>query len=201
MRRLAFVALLVPFALTIAAPVAQAGGFCTMEPLTDRAQSTVDMKENCFFPMVVRVDKGETVTWENFDATAHSVTAPGGWGGGHKEFLKGDKVSFKFNEDGVYPYLCLYHPGMVGAVVVGDGEGHRSGLANVGEADASTGTGSTEAAGDSPVATTVPSGAGEDEGVSVFLLMVLMALAVTAILIVGAWVRRRFATRGSDAVA
>ena len=32
-------------------------------------------------------------------------------------------MRYRFDEDGVYPYSCLIHPGMVGAIVVGDGVG------------------------------------------------------------------------------
>ena len=32
-------------------------------------------------------------------------------------------MSYRFDQDGVYPYSCLLHPGMVGAIVVGDGVG------------------------------------------------------------------------------
>jgi len=32
-------------------------------------------------------------------------------------------VSYRFDTDGVYPYACWLHPGMVGAIVVGDGVG------------------------------------------------------------------------------
>jgi hypothetical protein len=30
-------------------------------------------------------------------------------------------VSYTFEEVGVFPYFCVFHPAMVGAVVVGDG--------------------------------------------------------------------------------
>jgi hypothetical protein len=33
---------------------------------------------------------------------------------------EGGSVSYSFDEAGVYPYVCTWHPGMVGAVVVGD---------------------------------------------------------------------------------
>ena len=33
------------------------------------------------------------------------------------------QVTYRFTEAGVYPYVCTYHVGMVGAVVVGDGAG------------------------------------------------------------------------------
>jgi hypothetical protein len=37
--------------------------------------------------------------------------------------MQGETVSYRFDQDGVYPYSCLIHPGMVGAIVVGDGVG------------------------------------------------------------------------------
>ena len=35
----------------------------------------------------------------------------------------GEKVSYTFSEEGVFPYVCILHPGMIGAIVVGDGIG------------------------------------------------------------------------------
>ncbi len=37
-------------------------------------------------------------------------------------FGYGETRRFRFDEAGVYPYACTLHPGMVGAVVVGDDE-------------------------------------------------------------------------------
>jgi hypothetical protein len=34
----------------------------------------------------------------------------------------GREVSYRFVSSGVYPYVCTYHPGMIGAVVVGNGK-------------------------------------------------------------------------------
>ena len=126
-RRLGFLLTGVVVLMAIAPLPARAGGFCLhQEQLVDRRSATVDMKDYCFFPQVVRVDKGDVVTWTNYDKAAHTVTAPGGWSGGHDEYLRGDDVSFRFEREGVFPYVCLLHPGMVGAVVVGDGEGRAS---------------------------------------------------------------------------
>ena len=120
-----FVAVFVVTALTPLS--ARAGGFCLhQEEVTDRRSATVDMKDYCFFPQVVRVDKGDVVTWTNYDSETHTITAPGGWGGGHDDYLQGDEISFRFEREGVFPYVCLLHPGMVGTVVVGDGEGRTS---------------------------------------------------------------------------
>jgi hypothetical protein len=38
-------------------------------------------------------------------------------------FPRGKSVTFRFDEEGVYPFFCCLHPGMAGAVVVGDGAG------------------------------------------------------------------------------
>ncbi|MDQ3985641.1 MAG: plastocyanin/azurin family copper-binding protein [Actinomycetota bacterium] len=105
-----------------AAP-ATAGGFGRHCGQTDRATTRVMIKDLCYSPTVVRVAPGETVTWINQDAEPHTVTAPGNWGGDHTEYLRGEDVSFTFEEEGTFPYVCLVHPGMVGVVVVGDGVG------------------------------------------------------------------------------
>jgi hypothetical protein len=35
----------------------------------------------------------------------------------------GQRITYRFSTSGVYPYFCFFHPGMVGAVVVGDAAG------------------------------------------------------------------------------
>ena len=43
---------------------------------------------------------------------------------GHFEDLHGgDAFTVSFDEAGTYPFACSYHPGMTGAIVVGDGKG------------------------------------------------------------------------------
>ena len=41
--------------------------------------------------------------------------------GDYEEFFQGQSVTHTFAKSGVYPYVCVLHPTMVGAVVVGDG--------------------------------------------------------------------------------
>jgi hypothetical protein len=42
---------------------------------------------------------------------------------GSFETLRGGESStYRFSEPGVYPFVCAWHPGMVGAVVIGTGE-------------------------------------------------------------------------------
>ena len=44
---------------------------------------------------------------------------------------QGGTYSYTFAASGVYPYYCFLHPGMVGAVVVGDGTGDGAMTASV----------------------------------------------------------------------
>jgi hypothetical protein len=41
-----------------------------------------------------------------------------------KASVAGEARLFTFTEDGIFPYACTLHPGMVGAVVVGGDERH-----------------------------------------------------------------------------
>jgi len=70
---------------------------------------------------VIRVPVGGTVTWTNDDSTEHTVTGVGGAWGSYDVLGPGATVAHDFPVSGVYPYYCAIHPGMAGAVVVGDG--------------------------------------------------------------------------------
>jgi plastocyanin len=112
---------------------ARAGGFCMGDvPFTDARTTTVEMKRNCFGPTVARIDAGDRVAFVNADGEVHSVAgANGTFGNAHAEILPGDEVSFTFDREGVFPYVCTFHPGMSGAVVVGDGTGKVSSAAGI----------------------------------------------------------------------
>jgi plastocyanin len=159
---------------------ARAGGFCVDEPVTDRRGDSVDMKDYCFFPNVLRINAGDSVTFENFDAEAHTVTGVGLWGSGHKEYATGDKATFAFENEGMFLYSCLLHPGMVGAIVVGDGKG-----------EAASGTGVIKAAGEAP-----RSAPAEQESSNNWLY-VLAVLGVVAVLVLFVFLAR--ARRSSTA--
>ncbi|HEX5948986.1 MAG TPA: plastocyanin/azurin family copper-binding protein [Actinomycetota bacterium] len=103
---------------------ASAGGGCH-EGATQGEGDTVAMADLCFTPSVLRVDPGTEVTFVNRDLTTHNVSA-NGWGH-FEDMAKGDGFRATFEEEGVYPYACMYHAGMTGAVVVGDGAGAGSG--------------------------------------------------------------------------
>lgn len=103
---------------------AGAGGGCHRNfelGQTESTGTTVEMGKNCFAPTVVRVAPGAEVTWVNRDPIAHRVDGIG-WSV-QDDVAPGATVTQRFETAGTYPYVCVLHPGMFGAVVVGDGTG------------------------------------------------------------------------------
>jgi plastocyanin len=147
-----------------------AGGGCHIEGSSDARSTTVAMRNNCFAATVTRVDEGATVTFINEDEVVHNVTGAGYTWGGELELYEGDSVQHVFNENGVYVYSCLLHPGMVGAIVVGDGSG--AGIASV-TTGGSIGTGA--ARDNAPAETSSAAPAGDDAGGSNAATIALIA--------------------------
>jgi plastocyanin len=111
-------------AALVTSRAAHAGGTCHEgNGVSDQAGTTVEMRNNCFNATVTRVDEGATVTFTNKDDVPHTVTGAAFTWGDSNNILKGESVRHTFTESGVYVYSCLVHPGMAGAVVVGDGKG------------------------------------------------------------------------------
>jgi plastocyanin len=102
---------------------ASAGAGCHGTP-TDDTGTVVAMEANCFSPTVLRISPGDDVTWRNDDPVAHTVTGVGSLWGDPADRMPGERISYTFEGNGVYVYSCILHPGMVGAVVVGDGTGN-----------------------------------------------------------------------------
>ena len=140
----------VAIAAVILPSSARAGGACRGSPVIEEQGATVEMRENCFTPTILRVNPGETVTWVNADAALHTVTGANFAWGDYAELAEDESVSQRFTSSGVYPYYCFLHPGMIGTIVVGDGgsaeiDGQSSSLAvqPVEETRPSTGSAST----------------------------------------------------------
>jgi hypothetical protein len=74
----------------------------------------------CFEPTVLYAEPGTEVTFENLDPVRHNVLGANGRWGSFEWLREGGTVSNGFADAGVYPYVCTWHPGMVGAVVIGD---------------------------------------------------------------------------------
>jgi len=115
------VVLLGALVLLPGAASASGGGGCG-QPVTDAQGSGVDIEDYCFSPTILRVAVGDAVTFTNVDPVPHSVLGANATWGDYAGFKK-RSVTYRFSEPGVYPYLCTYHVGMVGAVVVGNGVG------------------------------------------------------------------------------
>jgi plastocyanin len=124
--------------LLAAAPPAAAGGGgggCH-SPATEGRGATLALRDMCFSPTVLRVAEGSEVTIVNRDQLDHPLGRPGGdWGW---EGPIGDRTTVRLDGAGTYPFFCYAHPGMVGVVVVGDGQGTGSPVVEV--ADAGTGS-------------------------------------------------------------
>lgn len=110
-------------AMVLAYPAA-AGGGChrdARDGQTEGRGTTVEMKDNCFGPTVLRVEPGTEVAFVNRDVSVHRVDGVG-WGGS-VALAEGAFVTQRFSSPGTYPFTCMLHPGMNGAIVVGDGHG------------------------------------------------------------------------------
>jgi plastocyanin len=109
-------------AVGIGTSVVEAGGGCRAQPVTEEHGTTVLMELACFKPTIAHISAGETVTFINQDEMLHMVTGANSSWGDYTELGQGNSVEQRFSEPGVYPYFCLLHQGMIGAVVV-DGTG------------------------------------------------------------------------------
>lgn len=101
--------LAVPAASTILTPSAASPTSASAAP------NTVTMGNRKFIPSEITISKGETVTWINTDSIAHNVV-------GNKfnsgTLGRGQSFSYTFNEAGTFDYVCTFHPGMTGKVIV-----------------------------------------------------------------------------------
>jgi len=86
---------------------------------TAPAGTSVRMAGSRFEPSTLTIAAGETVRWFNDDALPHTVSAiDGSWDSGN--LAPGQTFERRFEMAGSYPYLCRYHPGMVGTIEVTD---------------------------------------------------------------------------------
>ena len=79
----------------------------------------------CFIPSTATIGVGETVTWENTDNAAHTVTSgspadgPDGVFDSSLIMAGGASFSHTFDAAGTYDYFCMVHSWMAGSVIVG----------------------------------------------------------------------------------
>ena len=110
-------------AAMLAAPAGASGGGGCGLPVTDAYGTRVHIKNFCFTPTVLHVKRGQAVTFTNLDAYDHTVSGANVVWGSFKTLRFDKSVTYRFVRSGVYPYFCAIHVGMIGAVVVGNGNG------------------------------------------------------------------------------
>ncbi|HEX2056986.1 MAG TPA: plastocyanin/azurin family copper-binding protein [Actinomycetota bacterium] len=184
-RRLSLLLVLVLAGAVLVMPGVAAGGGCHAGPsarMTSSERTLLGIAECSFVDTVTYVDVGERVTWVNKDFVPHSVTGAAlAWG--DEEFLeRGDRVTYSFEEEGVYPYYCVLHPSMVGAVVVGDG---------INTAALGAGAAPVEKVEDAAPAGATRPGAPDDGGVTPALMALSLAAALGALFFAGRYALAR----------
>ena len=95
------------------------GGFTTgSTALTEgAADQTISMQNFAFSPGNVHVPVGAKVTWKNEDDAPHIATSSDGtWT--TPNVLNGQSATITFDKSGDYVYICTYHPGMTGRLLV-----------------------------------------------------------------------------------
>src|SRR5215213_4174321 len=105
--------------MTGASPQAtEAGSGMATPPAMDEAspeaspegeECHVDIVDFAFSPQAIEIEVGTTVTWENYDSTAHTVTADdGSFDSGNLE--PDADFSHTFDQAGEFTYHCMLHP-------------------------------------------------------------------------------------------
>ena len=139
----------------LSVPAVAGGGGCHQAPRPfDARTQVVAMEDYCYSPAVVRIKPGQSITWVNRDFDAHTVTGVAESWGEYAELGRKARVTNSFSTPGVYPYFCAFHPGMVGAVVVGDGVARG---ASVDSSAVSSGTGAEVKTGSGSTSSVEPS--------------------------------------------
>ena len=113
------------------------------------ADHAVSISGFSYSPGSVTVAVGDTVTWTNSDAQAHTATADdASWDSG--SIGNGASGTVTFSTAGTFPYHCSIHPEMTGTVTVqaaasgGGGGGGGGATTPPTDTSASAGSGSTD---------------------------------------------------------
>ena len=77
---------------------------------------TVVLADSRFEPATVTVGAGETVTWRNQGRLIHNVK--GTAFGTRRALASGERYRHTFSRPGRYTYVCTFHAGMEGTIVV-----------------------------------------------------------------------------------
>jgi len=82
------------------------------------AAAKVSVQDNTFKPGTIQVKAGDTITWTNNGAVAHTVTATDGANFDSGTLEPGKTFSFAADKTGTIHYVCNFHAGMKGTIEV-----------------------------------------------------------------------------------
>jgi plastocyanin len=108
--------------------LAACGGSGTASQTTAAAKATitappiaaakVSVQDNTFKPGTIHAKVGDTITWTNDGAVAHTVTATDGANFDSGTLEPGKTFSFAADKAGTIHYVCNFHAGMQGTIEV-----------------------------------------------------------------------------------
>jgi plastocyanin len=78
----------------------------------------VDVKDNVFAPAAIHAKVGQKITWNMRGQIAHTVTATKGATFDSGALPPGASFSYTTKKAGTISYLCSFHQGMTGLIVV-----------------------------------------------------------------------------------
>lgn len=147
-----------------------------------KASAAVSMVDYSFSPATVTINVGDSVTWTNNGEEDHDAAGNGFSTG---TVAPGASGSATFSSAGRFAYICTFHPGMKGTVVVSDTGGSGTTPSEDGTVDPETGApiGSEAAAGaaaDAAGSADALPASGEPEGPLVVLGAGLLACGLVA---------------------
>ena len=80
--------------------------------------------DKSYSPNPITIEKGQTITWYNGDTISHTVTSgqdndkDAGEAFDSNAIIPNQYFSITFDDSGEYLYYCIYHPSMVGEIIV-----------------------------------------------------------------------------------
>ncbi len=85
-----------------------------------------DLTDECYLPHSLEIWVGDTVSWNNVDSAAHTVTSgsPNNPDGNFDSgmMMVNKSWEFTFTDSGEYDYYCALHPWMTGKIIVNEVE-------------------------------------------------------------------------------
>jgi plastocyanin len=102
---------------TVPTPTPAPGGTPNSTVMISMPVGASFLSTTAYVPNPVTVAVGTAVTWINNDNVAHTTTSQNNvWASPDME--PGSSYSRTFQSTGSFPYYCIYHPGMVGTIIV-----------------------------------------------------------------------------------